>query len=113
MHGIRYVFCENNEYDDDVIDTLALDLDLNSNSKNLSGSNKIKIIAIYRPPNSNFETFFDKLNKILNSLKRNHKTFIIGDFNINLLESNSNTVKSFEIYFFLIVFSFWSQDLRA
>lgn len=70
----------------DNLETLFIELD------NL-GNNKCKTIVgvIYRPPNSNINVFMDDLNSILLKLHNEHKhIYIMGDFNINLLNDKSH-----------------------
>jgi hypothetical protein len=58
---------------------------------------KLILISIYRVPNYNIEIFLEKLEVIYNLFK-NHNKFkfvIIGDLNVNILESQSNMVKKF------------------
>ena len=50
---------------------------------------KMTIISIYKPPNSNINTFLDELKKILN--KTTQKTILCGDININLNNNNNIT----------------------
>ena len=46
---------------------------------------------VYRPPNSNVDTFTSLLNDILDKLKMNNKhCWIMGDFNIDLMKNNSH-----------------------
>ena len=40
--------------------------------------------AVYRPHDSDISSFYNKLNKIFESLPK-HQTFIMGDYNIDLL----------------------------
>ena len=52
----------------------------------------IIIACIYRSPDGKIDTFFNKLEVIIQKLIGNHKTLILcGDWNINLLQSNSYT----------------------
>ena len=46
---------------------------------------------IYRPPNSDMQCFNEKLLEILSLLKRENKSiYLMGDFNINLLETDNH-----------------------
>ena len=48
--------------------------------------------VIYRPPNTNLDLFILELDLILNTLKTENKsTYVTGDFNINLLNSDTHT----------------------
>lgn len=56
----------------------------------------LTIICIYRPPNSDINTFFQKLDQVLfktlrQSRKINKKVVLVGDFNINIQELSKNT----------------------
>ena len=54
----------------------------------------------YRPPNSNFEDFMSELKHIICALPKNVPTYIIGDYNLNLLKSATNAnVEAFENLF--------------
>ena len=51
--------------------------------------------CIYRHPRKNSDSFFDYMDATLSKLtKENKEIYICGDFNINLLKSDSNTVCS-------------------
>ena len=51
----------------------------------------IVVGVIYRPPNSNFEQFYEGLDRCLNLLaQENKQIYLIGDFNINLLPDQRN-----------------------
>ena len=48
---------------------------------------------IYRPPNQNTAAFVDKLNDILAIItKGNKQCYIMGDFNLDLLQYNNNVI---------------------
>jgi len=50
----------------------------------------IIVACIYRSPDGKFDIFFNKLEMIIQKLIGKHKTLILcGDWNINLLQSNS------------------------
>ena len=74
-----------------------LSIEISHNSPN---AKKYVLTNVYRPP----ERFVDELNvfiqefsSLLNSLQdRNRTSFVCDDFNINLLEINSNTHYNFE-----------------
>ena len=69
---------------------------INVKSNSLLNSPEIRLIAIYRPPNTHFELFLNKFELILNSVKPKQETYIIGDFNINFLDSMTNNTLSFQ-----------------
>ena len=55
------------------------------------------INALYRPPNGQIEPFENFLNNIFSKIKKSKKIFhIVGDFNLNLLDHDTNR-KSAEI----------------
>jgi hypothetical protein len=53
--------------------------------------NNVIMAMIYRPPNTDLSSFNCKLAEILDTLKNEHKDiYLLGDFNINILESSSH-----------------------
>jgi exonuclease III len=68
---------------ENIIETKLTEI-TNNNGKNFI------IGVIYRPPNSNFETFKNTLNTILEKIDKENKIcYLMGDFNINLFKSES------------------------
>jgi hypothetical protein len=68
---------------DDIIETRFIEV-LNKYGKN------IIIGVVYRPPNSNFESFKRIMNEILENIDRENKLcYLMGDFNIDLFKSES------------------------
>ena len=60
------------------------------------GKVTLNVGVIYRPPNSIFKDFISELEKVMKLLPKN-LTYVIGDFNINLLRNASDTeVQAFE-----------------
>ena len=54
-----------------------------------NGENII-VVVIYRPPNNKIETFENAMNQILSKLDKENKIcYLMGDFNIDLLKSES------------------------
>jgi len=52
----------------------------------VSHNNKITVGTIYRPPGNNIEKFNISFEVLLNRISNRHcKTYLAGDFNINLL----------------------------
>ena len=52
----------------------------------------IIVACIYRSPDGKIDIFFNKLEMIIQKLIGKHKTLILcGDWNTNLLQSNSHT----------------------
>ena len=55
---------------------------------------KFVIFAIYRPHSGNHEKFISVLIDLLNdTLLHGKKIILLGDFNINILDDDSNTVQ--------------------
>jgi exonuclease III len=51
------------------------------------------IICIYRSPDGKIDTFFNKLELVIQKLMKKHKTLILcGDWNINLLQPSPHTM---------------------
>ena len=48
------------------------------------------IAGIYRIPNTDISSFIEKLNEILEPLKTSSELILLGDYNINLLNEDSN-----------------------
>ena len=57
-----------------------------------SGTSNIIIGCVYRPPNTDLSLFNDEIFNMLNVIGRNSKkpSFIMGDFNMDLLHSGSH-----------------------
>jgi hypothetical protein len=58
--------------------------------------NKLVIINIYRAPGSDIWGFFNYFEQMLNVIRKDlprKKVFICGDFNINILESNTHSLR--------------------
>ena len=57
--------------------------------------NNCLIGVVYRPPNTDVQTFTEKLAEILSNIKNEHKTvYIMGDFNIDLLSVDTHIPSS-------------------
>ena len=67
---------------DNVLDFVAVEIELNN-------AKKINVCTLYRPPNTDIEQFNNEINEILKSFKRK-TVYLCGDYNINLLNSESN-----------------------
>ena len=64
------------------------------------GKKSINAGVVYRSPNSSFSDFYSEFEKIIKTLQKNVLTYIIGDFNLNLLKSATNSeVEAFEALF--------------
>ena len=79
--------------------TVKPDLSINNNDiesltiEILSDKNRNFLInALYRPPNGQIESFENFLNNTFSKIKKSNKLFhIAGDFNLNLLDHDTNT----------------------
>ena len=58
---------------------------------------KFFMLCCYRSPSGNFEKFIEKLNEILIKLNdiKDHKSYILGDFNVNLYNSNTAVCRKY------------------
>ena len=69
--------------DENIMESTFVEI-ITSNKKN------IVIGLIYRPPNSKFNLFENEINQILSKIDKENKIcYLIGDFNIDLLKSES------------------------
>lgn len=58
----------------------------------ITSSNKILIASVYRPPDGNLREFTDNYCALLEKLNKSKcKTYIAGDFNVNLLNYDTHT----------------------
>uniref|UniRef100_A0A0L8HFC9 Endonuclease/exonuclease/phosphatase domain-containing protein n=1 Tax=Octopus bimaculoides TaxID=37653 RepID=A0A0L8HFC9_OCTBM len=55
-------------------------------------STKINIITIYRSPSVPVDPFLTSLHHLIRSLPRNHLTIVLGDFNVDLLDSPNHEI---------------------
>lgn len=53
----------------------------------------LNIIAIYRPPSTNIELFYHQFEYLLNEF---NNSIVVGDININLLNTSSNQTKHYK-----------------
>ena len=64
------------------------------------GSKTINAGVVYRSPNSNCQEFLADFEKLLKSIPQNETTYILGDFNLNLLKSATKSeIEAFETLF--------------
>ena len=76
---------------DDMFESIFIEIDKNVFNKN----SNIVIGVIYRPPNTDINCFNESLNVILDKLKNENKLcFLMGDYNINLLNSDKHNPTS-------------------
>ena len=54
------------------------------------GNQDISVLSVYRPPNSRKQDFINHIDHMLNGCLKNKNLIIAGDFNIDLLQLNSN-----------------------
>ena len=87
-HGLEFTVIDDDGFEGIGIDTICI----NIRSTHLHNRFEIRIIAIYRPPNSNFDQFINCLELKLQSIKAPKEAYIIGDFNINLLDDSNNSI---------------------
>ena len=66
-------------------------------------SKNIIITCLKRPPGTNIELFNEHLEKLLRMVKENKSYFLVGDFNINLINSENHTATT---NFVELLFSF-------
>ena len=76
---------------EDIAETVFIEL-----PKDAVGSDKDLVIGIvYKPPNTDVDAFKDCLNVLLDSVKKQNKySFILGDYNINLLNADKHAPTS-------------------
>ena len=72
-----------NEY----LETCFIELDRN----HLGLGKNVIIGVLYKPPNTDMETFNEQLNQIMYAIKQERKyAYIMGDYNINLLNHDTH-----------------------
>ena len=55
-------------------------------------NNKLYLVGItYRVPNTNVNSFIDKINGIIEPIKNKYEVILVGDFNICLMKDNNHT----------------------
>ena len=95
-HGGLSIFVKNNIHYLERKDLYHLSLSLECifieiPNKGSNGEKNIIIGLIYRPPSGDKKLFFESIEPILNTVKNEQKEcFILGDFNINLLSSDTH-----------------------
>ena len=76
---------------DDVFESIFIEVDGSVFNKH----SNIVVGVIYRPPNTDINCFNESLNIILDKLKCENKLcFLMGDYNINLLNNDKHTPTS-------------------
>ena len=58
---------------------------------------KIFIVCCYRSPSGNFDLFLSHLENLLSGLneRKTHSSYIFGDFNVNLYNSESSSARKY------------------
>jgi len=85
--GIKYLLRNELSVLNDIIECLFIEILVSDDKNSVVG-------IVYRPPNSSIEEFNEQLMAIVSKIRRENKYFyLMGDFNINLLnvEQNSST----------------------
>ena len=78
--GVNYKVCENMKIVQPFMESLFIEVFRN---------NKTYMIGlIYRVPNTNIDSFINKLNELIEPIKNRHEVILLGDFNIDLLQAN-------------------------
>ena len=74
--------------EDGIIETLFIEI-ISTSGKN------IIVGTVYRPPSGNFDMFENKFNEILTKVDKSNKiTYLMGDFNIDLLKTENSDYSS-------------------
>ena len=80
----------------DDLETVFIEID----RKSTNLSKNILIGVVYRPPGGSINSFVEKISPILNSIKNEKKyCYLLGDFNINLLNADHHNPTSHFIDF--------------
>ena len=75
----------------DIIETVCIEID----AKQFNSSKDILACVIYRPPDTNMQSFNLSLSDFLRKMNPNKKTcYIMGDFNVNLLNCENHIPSS-------------------
>ena len=78
--GVDFRVCENMKVVQPFMESLFIEVCRN---------NKTYMIGlIYRVPNTNIDSFIDKVNELIEPIKNKHEVILLGDFNIDLLQDN-------------------------
>lgn len=63
----------------------------------LKTKDEISLIAIYRPPSPNLNTFFEELEELLKTIKKQRNVIMVGDINIDILKECTITTLYLDI----------------
>ena len=83
--NLDFRICDEFPYDDDLCDILSIEI-INQNCKNTI------ISVIYRPPNININPFLDFIDDFISKASTNKIMYLLGDFNINLLNNDCHNI---------------------
>ena len=74
---------------------MGKDLELQCIGLNIPNVRQIVILNLYRPPQGSVSVFIEKLNESIDKLQmnRNAELYIMGDFNVNMLDKKSQQTK--------------------
>ena len=86
-NDIHFISHEDYNANNDTCENLCIEI-VNKNFRN------ILLFVIYRPPNSNPTLFLEYLNNLLGKLHPNKITYIVGDFNIDLLKNDCHNIST-------------------
>ena len=76
----------------DILSTEVESVFIELDKKEVTGNKNVIIGVIYRPPNSNLDTFFEYMNVVLEKKKKENKLcYLLGDYNIDLLKTETHT----------------------
>ena len=86
--GIHFVIRKDLSETNEIFDWMVLEIFLET-------SKSFIVYVIYRPPNTDFEYFFETLQSSLDNIKLlNKNLYVLGDFNINLLVDDFRHIRS-------------------
>ena len=85
---LTYIMREDLRVMDAHLECLFIELD----GASVNSDRNYVVGVVYRPPNTNVDLFSDTLSNIITKIKsENKKCFIMGDYNINLLNCDKHT----------------------
>ena len=91
MVGLPFLFRKNVEHDIEIFDQECESLFIEIDKGQLNSDKTVTVAVIYRPPNTSIESFHTKISSIMDILKKENKNcYLMGDFNINILNSESH-----------------------
>jgi len=86
-NNLNYIRRTDLEINDEFVETVIIEVD-----KNIVNMNrKILIVTLYRPPNSDIQSFIERIEQILQTVRKERAiTYCIGDYNINLFNVDTH-----------------------